>query len=339
MEPINSAASLYDAQAQFVQAYEARVRDLNNSIAGILNSAAENDGSIALEKAAGIQNQVQDDTLKVFVGNGQPYKANGVSPNSDYAKMLNTGIVDTSTGVVESHQEWIATNVDDRISAWLARPGSGRAVRGAIAEVFRPNPLAQYDPKRWWVDPRNGYTLSDQVWRTGLTTRERIGKEIVTALRSGTSAVELSKRLEHLLILPSKRTRKPYRTNLSYDAMRLARTEITAAHGRATMVAAQANPFVDGMDWMLSAMHPKQDECDDRATLQAGGTRIKAAYALGSAPGYPPHPHCLCVLLASVEDASAKADAIIRLVEQYREPPYTTVANGQFIELLIAKGA
>jgi hypothetical protein len=182
-------------------------------------------------------------------------------------------------------------------------------------QVFRPNPLARYDPPHLWVDS-NGYTLSERIWNTAGDTRRRLDAMLEDGIRRGRGvlnletggATGLARDLEQFLIpgRSLKRTRAPYGIDASFDAMRLARTEITRAHGQAAQMAAAMNPFVEQMQWSLSGSHPKPDICDDNAS---GGPNGDGVYPLDQVPPYPAHPNCLCNLRPVVIPADRR-DAI-----------------------------
>lgn len=177
---------------------------------------------------------------------------------------------------------------------------------------------AAFDDTRTWVDP-NGYRLSDRIWRARQQVREAIDRTLRTAIATGEDALVTARKLEqylrpHLAVQRTARgrirpgqpreivTRTPGRGGAgSYPARRLARTEISRAHGQATLWAAQRTPFVRGVRWSVSARHPAPDECDRNATADNGlGPGV---YPPEAVPRYPAHPHCLCVLsLATVED-------------------------------------
>ena len=117
----------------------------------------------------------------------------------------------------------------------------------------------------------------------------------------------------------------PYGTQGSYAARRLARTEITAAAGRATINAAAANPFVNKIQWRLSASHPKIDICDDYAH---GGPNGDGVYAIDQVPDYPPHPQCLCALLPVVAEDTADLVARLRVDIQTARGNLIAAASG-----------
>lgn len=150
-----------------------------------------------------------------------------------------------------------------------------------------------YDALHLFVS-KDGYRLSDRIWRTDLLTRNRIAKLLAYEIRNGTAAVDIEKQLVQYLV-PGRekiRTRKPYGRDGSYDALRLARTEIAAASGRATMAAAEANPLVEGIGWRLSLMHPDGIDCncEKYATQDIDGLG-PGVYKKGNVPPYPDHPH------------------------------------------------
>lgn len=170
-----------------------------------------------------------------------------------------------------------------------------------------------YDAAHLFVHPHDGYRLSDRIWRTSQKTRNKIDLLLAHEIRNGTAAVDIAKQLEGFL-KPERagvQTRKPYGRWGSYDARRLARTEITAAHGRATLGAAEANPFVQAIRWALSAFRDDWDcKCEPNAEADSGlGPGV---YELGSVPDYPDHPHCMCNLQPQVVARPSEVVADLR---------------------------
>jgi len=143
-----------------------------------------------------------------------------------------------------------------------------------------------YDALHDFVGP-DGYRLSDRIWRAEAVTRNKIDELLAYHIRNGTSAVDIAKELEAFL----KReragilTKKPYGRWGSYDARRLARTEITAALGRGTIAAAQANPFVNQIEWALSPNRTGDWDCNCEANAEG------SPYDVNDVPAYPDHPH------------------------------------------------
>lgn len=204
-----------------------------------------------------------------------------VVPLSPYMVVLWDAIEDVTSLAVEQH----AT-----IMRRYSHPDVVRMVDSIKnTAVIETNPFAQYEPAHTWVDS-NGYRLSDRVWNTSNTTRRRLDAFLEQSIREGKSAIRMSKELEQFM-LPgvNLRTKRPYGTDASYEAMRLARTETTRAHAKASETAALANEFVDGINVVLSHSHPKRDICDVAAAASPfPKDDIPSEYAI------PLHPHCLC---------------------------------------------
>jgi hypothetical protein len=171
-------------------------------------------------------------------------------------------------------------------------------------------PRGTYDAFHRFVDPA-GYRLSDRVWRTAIEVRSRVDELMEYHVASGTAAVDIARSLESFMT-PSAapvKTRTPYGREGSYSARRLARTEITAAAGRATTAASAANPFVGGVQWRLSGSHRDLDECDFNAS---GGPNGDGIYPPDEVPRYPNHPHEMCTLVP------VPTKSVADLVEQLR---------------------
>ncbi len=192
--------------------------------------------------------------------------------------------------VTETHLKLIASPAFDSSSF---RDVDGKIIPEAAKKAF-VRPRGTYDPFHKFVDSA-GYRLSDRIWRSGLGERTAIDRFLDYHVSNGTSAVEMADTLEVFLTGSAAPTAtvKPYGTVGSYSARRLARTEITAAAGRSTIAMSEANPFVGGIKWMLSASHPEIDNCDRNAR---GGEDGDGIYKPTEVPPYPDHPHELCTL-------------------------------------------
>src|SRR5690349_21090760 len=136
-----------------------------------------------------------------------------------------------------------------------------------------------FDSTSTWRDSR-GYVLSDRIWRARRAVRDQIDAVLRDAIARGTDALEVADILEQYLnpeLAPVRNalgrlirnqkpvivTRSPGRGGMgSFSARRLARTEITRAHGMATIETAKRTPFATGIRWRTSGSHPRSDECD-----------------------------------------------------------------------------
>ncbi len=296
-------------------------RQLARSIAAIVLRAAGPDGTIPNRRTvrAALSGDIWVQAVKpYYVGRGDS-PLRGPVPQSPYARLLYDGVAGATRIQAERQAALLRRVVRDRtVLAWLTgprlvgalemritelnrlRPGEDplveRTLQGAAFDVSRlVRPRGMYDPWHLWVDP-NGYRLSDRIWRTSIEVRSRVDALLDYHIARGTAAVDMADLLEEFLTPAGRRPRTttPYGVEGSYSARRLARTEITAAAGRATVNASAANPFVGGLQWRLSASHPRIDICDEYAR---GGPNHDGVYPVGETPQYPAHPQCLCSLL------------------------------------------
>lgn len=324
MATIQSPRALATAQ----RAFQTGFRELRTNTAQqarvLLLSATSADGTIPAEALPGVQERIGRLVSAELVVGRSAFGSDGVTALSPYARLLNAGIVSVTQAVVRSHNVWLQRNVPTDVTRWLQ---SGVVV----SEQFYPNPLAGYDPAHTFVDP-NGYILSDRIWQVNVRARASVDQLLAEGIRRGDSAVQIANRLEQWLI-PGRaqlRTRTPYGRDGSFDAMRLGRTEITAAHGRAMIASAKANPYVETIDWVLSPSHPKIDICDDLA--------VGSPYPLDNVPSYPAHPHCLCVLIGNTRPTAEVTEELRAMIADNELPPYVTPANERGF-LLVLLGA
>lgn len=262
-----------------------------------------------------------------FMGAGDD-ALDGTTPLSPFTRLIVTGIRDGIKNVVQ-HQLSIvmkATRNDPVVRQWLTGPrprnfaremmpppltpppkGEGNKYKSIVSEA-RPAIPVGYDGFHVFVD-ENGYTLSDKVWLRSRDVQSRIDRLMLYHIQQGTAAVDIAKLLEPFLTGEGAEstTRKPYGRVGSYAARRLARTEITAAVGRAMVNANIANPWVEGTKWNLSPSHPIYDICDKNA---AGGR--DGVYDNDKVPQYPAHPHELCYLTPEITRTPAQVTAALR---------------------------
>ena len=214
--------------------------------------------------------------------------------------------------------------------------------------IFRPNPMAELDPSRRWVpmhrwqDDR-GYRLSDRIWQASVRTRLKIDALLADGIRTGNSAENIANRLEQFL-LPSRaplRTNKPYGRDGSYDAMRLARTEITRAVNQASFISGYLNPYTTGIDVARSFNgDPQCKICPQHATIDMGGNRVKPPYSYETAMIPPYHPHDKCNIRNVVGDSQETVTANLRAMmddarREYLDPIMTPLMVEAFIRALL----
>jgi hypothetical protein len=341
---IGGTRALYQAQAGFRNEITAALGVLLQRITGILILKATQvvDDQRVIppgDRQREALGQVGDLIERFFVGDDlrQSFARDGVTPLAEYPRILNYWLVWPQAQVVRSHSAFMLKRLPDDLVQYL------NTAQPSVQEQFIPNPLATYEAAHTWVDP-NGYQLSDRIWRAGVSTRAKIDQLLSQAIAEGRSAVDIAKALESYL-LPNRvgiRTLKPYGRKYgtggaSFDAMRLARTEITRAHSQASLVASRANPWVTGIDWALSASHPRVDICDSLATIGMSGERLRDPYPIDGNVQIPPaHPHCLCHSRAAVTATNQEViDELRRMIGGGNPPPVTPVNWQRFLEWLI----
>lgn len=301
-------------------------RGLAERIALEIIRAASADGLIAndIRTREALRLAIWEKAIKpTYIGSGTDALV-GAEPQSPFARLLVAGI-EKATRIQAERQAALVRRVvrDPEVADWLlgpqdagilTLPAAGFApsqvagiafsptrdvlggLRGPDGRIDAPRataalvkPRGFHDPYYRWLD-ENGYRLSDRIWRTSIEVRARIDALLSYEIANGTSAVSIAKMLEPFLTpeAATQKSKKPYGTTGSHAARRLARTEITVASHRATVDAAIVNPFVNGVQWRLSASHPRIDICDD---LARGGPNGDGIYPLDQVPSVP-HPHC-----------------------------------------------
>ena len=289
-----------------------------------LNAEGERAIPPSRTKLASLSKEIWKLVLKpYFIGSGDD-PLDGIIPQSSYAEIIVDGVREAITFEAEQQvkltRKLLKTKAPDLLDflvEGIEIPGEdvtetffhlvlaptfdsdsfrdvdGKIIPEAAKKAF-VRPKGTYDPFHKFVDPA-GYRLSDRIWRSGLGERTAIDRFLDFHVKEGTSAVEMAKTLEVYLTgsAAGVGTAKPYGTVGSYSARRLARTEITAAAGRSTIAMSEANPFVGGIKWILSASHPDVDNCDKNAR---GGENGDGIYKPSEVPPYPDHPHELCTL-------------------------------------------
>lgn len=329
-------ARLLAIQAASERALAQLFRDLAAGIAADVTRAADAAGVVPRSATFELQRRTAERIQRLYLGRNRagvlaPFEVGNdgrVVPLSPYPQALWASITAAVRLPVEENASILLRKLPADILDVMrrARVDPFKAAKGQVAEleaVFRPNPLANYEAPHNWVDP-NGYRLSDRIWNTAATERARLDAYLDDAIKRGTGALAMARELEQFLD-PSRNgltTNMPYGKKASYDAMRLARTEITHAHYNADLASGAMNPFVAGLQWMLSNRHPRRDICDDYAK---GGPAGDGVYTLETIPQVP-HPQCVTpgqmVSTASgpiaIEDIKA-GDQVLTHMGRYRQ--------------------
>jgi hypothetical protein len=181
-----------------------------------------------------------------------------------------------------------------------------------------------------WARTKKGLFLSDRIWEQGENFRNTMRDMIQEAVATGQDAVKTARMLQQYVRQGKSTLAANYPNmmermagwlpgDICYEALRLARTEMTAAFGEGTVSAAQVSPSYQGMKWVLSHSHPVVDMCDTLAEHDEGLGR--GVYSPGDEPPYPAHPNCLCALIPIHEEPEEFVARLKRWTENPESEP------------------
>jgi hypothetical protein len=120
---------------------------------------------------------------------------------------------------------------------------------------------------------------------------------------------------------------------VSYNALRLARTEIQKIHALATDRMLARQPWVEQEKVNTSPSHGEPDECDDVA---AGGEKNDGVYPVGTIE-LPLHPNCLCfktAVLMEEKEFTSKLNGWLKGGEDWEE--MDSYANDLGVDLSVS---
>lgn len=163
----------------------------------------------------------------------------------------------------------------------------------------------------------DGLNLSARIWKIDKESQDGINAVLMRGIANGDSAWNIAKELEQFLGAGADcprwtSTRLYGRTKadiasgdttgllrgdacngsgVSYNAMRLSRTEMQRAHARATDKILASQPWVTAEQIKLSPAHAGNDICDETAQ---GGENNDGVYPVLTIE-LPLHPNCMCL--------------------------------------------
>lgn len=171
-----------------------------------------------------------------------------------------------------------------------------------------------------------GMKLSNRIWDMSNGTGEVIRNIIQDGIASGRDAIETARALEGYVRNDENVMSKYYEgmqermkgrvpADLSYQALRTARTETTAALGQGSIQSARASPSCTGIKFCLSTAHRVRDICDELANHDVGlGLGV---YPLDDPPPYPAHPNTMSYLV----EVHQQVDAFVRQLLSWIDDP------------------
>jgi hypothetical protein len=207
----------------------------------------------------------------------------------------------------------------------------------------------------------DGMNLSGRIWKWDRESREGINRVLMDGIANQKSAWDIAKNLEQYLGAGADcprwtstrlygRTKKEIAagdtggllsgnacdgSGVSYNALRLARTEIQKAHALATDRIMAAQPWVEKEKVHLSAAHPETDICDD---VVGGGEKGEGVYDVGTIE-LPLHPNCLCyktAVLMDEKDFTSQMNGWLRGTTTWPEmDEYEAAIGGQLSDSIL----
>ena len=195
-----------------------------------------------------------------------------------------------------------------------------------------------------WARTKNGLFLSDRIWEKSEKFKATMRDLIQEAVAIGQDSVKTARMLQQYVRQGAQTLARDYPKmmermkgripgDICYEALRLARTETTAAFGEGTIAAARISPSYKGMRWILSKSHPLVDICDTLAAHDEG--LGEGVYSPGNEPPYPAHPNCLCILVPVHEEP----EEFVQRLKRWQENPTSEPKLEEWYQNIYRQGA
>ncbi len=163
---------------------------------------------------------------------------------------------------------------------------------------------------------KDGLKLSDRIWRTSEKWRNATRRVVEDGVARGMDSRKLAKEVEKYLqpgvwtaMKAETRRRLGVAKDVSYEGMRLARTEMNNAFHEGMIASNQATPSYEGIYWKLSGSHSLPDVCNDYASHNGNGFWPK-----GEEPARP-HPQCFCITFPAHQAPEQFAERLKNWIE------------------------
>lgn len=131
----------------------------------------------------------------------------------------------------------------------------------------------------------NNIDLSTSVYNNTALMAGKVDEVVNNGILLGQSAAEIAQSVSQY-IDPN------VVGGTSYNANRLARTELNNSYRTVSTQTYDASPYVDAVEWIVSGSHTDEDECDDLANADDYGLG-EGVYPTDAVPDGP-HPNCFC---------------------------------------------
>ena len=183
----------------------------------------------------------------------------------------------------------------------------------------------------------DGLNLSGRLWKLDQKSFNQVQSTLMQGVVQKKSAIELAKELEKHLspdarwtrwstsrlnkMVPADRAKDfkgllrkpnpipfdgtPPTSGISYNALRLARSELNTIGVNASLDSIRSTPWSNGEKWNLSTNHNVWDICD---TYASGGPEGNGVYPVGGMPSMPAHVQCYCFPTAELMERDKFVD-------------------------------
>ena len=186
------------------------------------------------------------------------------------------------------------------------------------------------------------FVLSDRIWDISDNNYDKIQEIISSGIN--TDCVEVAKALQQYVKEGAKTFAENYPNmyermgrrvpkNLNYEALRLARNELSEVYWLATIEGFKENPAVRAVKWLLSnnRLPGYHDICDTMAYANAYGLGA-GIYPVDEAPEKP-HICCLCALAPVIAKDIERGDAANKPPENWEAVKARLEKTSAFINL------
>ena len=171
-----------------------------------------------------------------------------------------------------------------------------------------------------------GLNLSHRIWSNSRRINQAVGTVVRDTIYEGGHAIDVAKRVDKYVQTNARTLVSQYPNmdkrighmipnDVSYEAVRLARTEMMAAYGEATKRAIEKVPSEPMLQWYLSNAGVACQDCIDNSLRDVGNG--KGVYKQSQLPTYPAHPNCMCQLTPVLEDG----DDLVRRLKEWQKNP------------------
>lgn len=165
---------------------------------------------------------------------------------------------------------------------------------------------------------QGNWTLSKAIWGDFNSAQSELQTIIAKDLALNKSTLEIAQDIEKFV---NPEARKPWdwgkvypgvRTQVDYNAQRLARTVVSHAYEQSIIQTAQKNPFTQGIKWIASSSHRTCQLCIDRSENDSYGLGA-GVFPVSDLP--MDHPNGMCTYsVVLTENLSEIADRIAKWV-------------------------